>query len=160
MREVKSDLMPALDPADLAYAAALVDTLAVMSTREVGGTQLPNVAINAKHRDVLDWLGRMTGTKVSTIKRDYHRGGCGEHCPEPHIHIQSASGRWVVTGVKATIVLHNLLPYLRVQRVQAIDLVTAGRTIGYKGHVVEEMRGAGWAIPPLKEQPRSRIHAA
>ena len=146
-----------LDVPQLAYAAALVDTLAVLSLREVNGTQLPNVAINARHSDALSWLGEMTGTRLSTITRDYHRGACAAHCPDAHVHIVSTSGRWVVTGVKATITLHNLLPFLRVQRVAAIDLVTAGQTIGWKGHVVEQMRAAGWSIPELRPQPRSRV---
>lgn len=143
-----------LDVPELAYAAALIDTLAVMKLREVGPTQLPELAINARYTGALTWLGQQTGTRISTIERDYHRGACAAHCPEPHVHIVSKSGRWVVTGVKATIVLHNVLPYLRVQRVTAIDLVTAGQTIGYKGNVVEVMRNRGWEIPALKPQPR------
>lgn len=145
-----------IDIPQLAYAAAIIDTLAVMKTREVGPTKLPEVTINARHAAALTWLGEQTGTKISKITRDYHRGGCGEHCPEPHIHIVSVSGRWSITGVKATIVLHNVLPYLRIQRVEAIDLVTAGQTIGYKGQVVEDMRDRGWDIPLLKPQPRMR----
>jgi hypothetical protein len=145
-----------LEVPDLAYAAALIDTLAVMKLREVGPTQLPELAINARYGEALAWLGDKTMTRISTIKRDYQRAGCGEHCPEAHVHIVSTSGRWVVTGVKATIVLHNVLPYLRVQRVQAIDLVVAGQTIGYKGNVVEVMRDLGWDIPPLKPQPRMK----
>lgn len=145
-----------LEIPELAYAAALIDTLGTMRLRDVGGTQLPNLTIQARYGDALSWLGEKTGTKITTIIKDYNRAGCGEHCPEAHVHILSTSGRWVVTGVKATVVLHNVLPYLRVQRVQAIDLVAAGQTIGYKGNVVELMRERGWDIPPLKPQPRMR----
>jgi len=141
---------------ELAYAAALIDTLGTLSLRDVGGTRLPNLTVQARHRDALAWLGRMTDTRITEIKKDYNRAGCGEHCPEAHVHIVSVTGRWVITGVKATIVLHNVLPFLLVQRVGAIDLVTAGQTIGYKGNVVEKMRNMGWEIPDLKPQPRMR----
>lgn len=148
-----------LSVGELAYAAALVDTLAVLKTREVNGTRLPEVTINARYGDALRWLGETTGSRVSTIARDYYRGACASHCPEAHVHIVSTSGRWSVTGVKATIVLHNLLPHMRVQRDEAADLVRAGQAIGYKGHVVEAMRSRGWVIPDLKPQPRSRVRA-
>jgi hypothetical protein len=149
-----------LDVRDVAYAAALVDTLGVLSLREVGPTQLPNVAIQGRYAETLAWLGEMTGTRLTTISRDFVRNACNactHHCPEPHVHIKSTSVRWVVTGVKATIVLHNLAPFMRVQRDAALTMVEAGRTIGYKGNVIEQMREKGWEIPNLKKQPRARI---
>lgn len=146
-----------LDVRDLAYAAALVDTLGVLSLREVGPSQLPNVAIQGRFVESLRWLGTKTDTKLSTISRDFTRSACADHCPQPHVHIKSTSVRWVVTGVKATIVLHNLAPFMQVQREAALTMVEAGRGIGYKGQVIETMRDKGWEIPELKKQPRARI---
>lgn len=146
-----------LDVRDLAYAAALIDTLGVLSLREVGPSQLPNVAIQGRFVETLRWLGDKTDTKLSTIARDFTRSACADHCPQPHVHIKSTSVRWVITGVKATIVLHNLAPFMRVQREAALTMVEAGRGIGYKGQVVEAMRAMGWDIPELKKQPRARV---
>lgn len=149
--------MTKLELRDLAYAAALVDALGALTLRDVGPTQLPNVAIQGKYVETLSWLGEQTGTRLTTISRDFMRSACSDHCPEPHVHIKSTSVRWVVTGVKATIVLHNLAPFMRVQRDAALTMVEAGRGIGYKGQVVEAMRDRGWDIPELKKQPRARI---
>jgi hypothetical protein len=145
---------------DLAYAAALVDTLAVLNVREVGPSGLPMVTIHSKYQPALAWLGERTQSKITTVKRDYQRASCADHCPEAHIHIVSESGRWQVSGVKATIVLHNLLPFLRVQDETARTLIEAGKSIGYKGQVVQRMKELGWEIPELKKQPRSRPRPA
>lgn len=142
---------------DLAYAAALIDTLGHLRVRELKGVQLPMVALHGTFVRSLEFLANLTGTKVTHTERDYHRGACAEHCPEPHTHVTSKSARWSVSGARATILLHNLLPYLRVQREEALQLIEVGKTVGYKGQVVVEMRQAGWEIPELKPQPRARL---
>lgn len=147
--------MPSSD--DLAYAAAMIDMQAKLRVRELSGVQLPMVALHGNFVGSLEWIATLTGTKVTKTARDYHRGACAEHCPEPHTHVKSTSARWAVSGARATILLHNLLPYLRVQRETALELIEVGKTVGYKGQVVVEMRRAGWEIPELKPQPRARI---
>lgn len=142
---------------DLAYAAALVDTLGALTLRDVGPSQLPVVTLQGRFTEALAWLGEQTGTKIIVLQREFMRSGCTHHCPEPHVHIRSSSGRWQISGAKATIVLHNLLPYLRTQDETARTLIEAGRSIGYKGQVVQAMAAKGWDIPELKNQPRARI---
>jgi len=142
---------------DLAYAAALIDTLASLNLREVGPSELPLVTIQGRFEPTLQWLGERTATKLITVTRDYNRNACVDHCPEPHVHIVSKSTRWSVSGTKATIVLHNVLPFLRYQDETARTLIEAGRTIGWKGQVVQRMRELGWEIPELKPQPRSSV---
>jgi hypothetical protein len=58
---------------DLAYAAALIDTLGVLRLREVGPSQLPVAAVHGTHGGALDFLADLTGTKVTRTARDYQR---------------------------------------------------------------------------------------
>jgi hypothetical protein len=82
---------------------------------------------------------------------------CSDHCPDQHSDVSSVVGRWTVQGVRATIVLHTVAPYMRVQGRRARELVEVGRGVGYKTNVVNDMRARGWALPPLREQPRARV---
>lgn len=149
--------MSELDRADLAYMAALVDNLAVLKTRLANGTDLPTIALTtARSPEAVRFLADSTASKVTEIARDYRRKGCNQHCTRAHVHIDTTGYRWQVTGTKATIVLHNLHPYMRVQAAAAARLMVIGKTIGYSGSVVTRMRGLGWQIPQLKHQPRSR----
>jgi hypothetical protein len=146
-----------LGPADLAYMAALVDNLAVLKTRQVNGSELPVVALTiTRSEDAVKFLAGNTGSKVTPIVRQYNRKGCADHCMIAHLHVDTVGHRWQVTGVKATIMLHNLLPYMRVQVVQAQRLIELGQSIGYASSVAARMRELGWHIPELKHQPRAR----
>jgi len=142
---------------DRAYTAALIDTLAVLRLRTVRGTQLPIVAIHGSYPSVLTWLAERTGTQVVQTVRDYHRGACEEHCPGPHVHIQSMSGRWQVTGVRATILLYNIRAYMKFQVDEAQELIEAGLAAGYSGSAANSMAQLGWTLPALRHQPRARV---
>ena len=146
-----------MEPADLAYMAALVDNLAVLKVRVTHGSDLPVIALTtSRSGQAVQFLADSTGSKVTDLVRRYNRKGCVDHCQVAHLHIDTVGHRWQVTGTKATIVLHNLLPYLRVQSDQASKLVVIGKTIGYSTPVVTQMRTLGWDIPVLKPQPRAR----
>lgn len=146
-----------MEPADLAYVAALVDSFAVLRLRDVNGTALPQVTIQSKRVASLDWLAEVTGVAVMGIAKDYSKHQCTDHCPDRHMRIEASTRRWQLTGARATIVLHAVEPYMRVQGRDARQLVHEGLAAGYKGDVVIGMRGLGWPIPDLKDQPRARI---
>lgn len=146
-------------PADLAYVAALVDSFGALSVREVNGALLPQVTIQGSH-EVLPWLAEITGVKIIEIRKGYNRHQCTEHCPEAHTRIESLTGRWVLTGARATIVLYNVNGFMRVQARKARDLVEAGQGIGYKTNVVNDMKRLGWQLPDLRVQPRARLELA
>lgn len=147
-----------MTPQDLIYAAALIDTLAVLKTRLVNGSDLPVIAMTTtRHVPAARFLGALTATRLTPLVKDYTHRGCNQHCPDKHNHVLSEGVRWQVTGAKATIVLHNVLPALRVQAGEAQRLVSLGRQIGYKGQVVNRMRELGWEIPDLRPQPRARV---
>lgn len=147
--------MTPLPPADLAYAAALVDSFAVLTTRRVRETELPQVTIQGKIA-ALPWLAELTGVKIIELVKGYDRHQCSEHCPDRHMRIESTTSRWQLTGARATVVLHSIEPYLRVQARTARSLVDAGTGIGFKTDVVNDMVRLGWTIPELREQPRAR----
>lgn len=151
--------MPSLSTADIAYAAAIIDNLAALRTRELATSVLPVVQVSGKYGS-LAWLGELTGTKVVETRRTYLRHQCNEHCPAPHAHIESRSARWSVTGMRATIVLYTVEPFLRVQAAAARDLVAAGLAVQYQGQVVNEMHSLGWALPELPHHPRARVPLA
>lgn len=148
-----------LSPADLSYVAALVDSFARLKVREVHETPLPEVTIQGRIA-ALPWLADLTGVKIIEITKGYNRHQCTDHCPQAHTRIESLTGRWVLTGARATIVLFNVLPYLRVQRREALQLVGTGQTIGYKTNVVNDMKRLGWEAPDLRKQPRARVELA
>lgn len=145
-----------MQEADLAYCAALIDNLATLRVRDLGNSRLPVIAISGKYEG-LKWLGSATGTKVVETKRDYTRHNCTEHCPTAHAEIKSYSLRWSVTGMRATIVLVNVLPFLRVQADDARAMIDYGLTLQYKGQVVNDLAKIGWKIPELPAHPRARV---
>lgn len=146
------------EAADLAYVAALIDQFGKLRTRTVSDTELPEVLIQGRI-GALGWLAELTGTRVVEIRKAYARHQCSEHCPERHTDIASVTGRWVVTGARATVVLYNVGPFMRDEgkRHLASTLVWQGQTVGYKSDVVNDMARLGWRIPELRDQPRARI---
>lgn len=145
-----------LSPADLSYVAAVVDNYAKLTTRVVHSDQLPVVTIQGK-LNVLHWLAEITGVSLMTLDKDYVRHQCTEHCPDKHMPIVSWTYRWQLTGARATVVLYNIEPFMRVQAREARDLVELGRTVGFKTNVVNDMTRLGWHAPDLRKQPRARL---
>lgn len=142
----------ALSVADLAYIAGVIDTRGHIATRSVRGATLPLLAVSSSESALLEWLGDATGTRPVSTRRDYGRMGCSAHCPEPHLHVTSVSGRWSVTGVKATVVLFGVAPYLRVRAEDAQAAVTLGLSAGFKQATVTKMAALGWPVPPYGTQ--------
>lgn len=145
-----------LPTADLAYAAAIIDNLATLRVREYRDSTLPVVEVSGRY-GALPWLGQLTGVRVIPTNRSYQRHGCAEHCPDRHLHIESTSCRWSVTGMRATIVLAAVEPHLRMQAVDARLLIDAGLRVQYQSQVVVDMRERGWPIPELPEHTHPRV---
>lgn len=131
----------------VAYIAGILDANAIFRVRDVNGTKLPGVFVHGLHIELLQVLADSTGTAVTVIKRDYNGVRCAEHCPEKHVHTISVSGRWSVTGAKATVLLHNVVPHLRVQRVVAQEVLEVGLGAPHKAGTVVKMKDLGWEIP-------------
>ena len=136
------------DVAELAYAAAIIDTLGSLRIRSTeGGTQLPSVTVSSANGSLLGILSEMTGTGLIVISRNYDRRGCSEHCDTPHDHIDSTTSRWNVTGARATIFLCGILDYMRLQHTEAQQLIHLGLDAPRKAATARKMSELGWQIP-------------
>lgn len=132
--------------ADLAWYAAVLDSRAALSERATDGKVLPMVSVHGPDLPLLYELARGTGVKVSEIRRAYSKSLCADHCPEPHRHVTSTSGRWQLTGGRATIVLAACLPYFRVQREAAEHLIEVGMEARLTLTATDGMRELGWPV--------------
>jgi hypothetical protein len=131
--------------------AGVVDLLGLIRVRDLpNGTRLPVMQMHGNHMPTFTYLSELTGTKAIVVRRSYSRAGCAQHCKEKHQHITSVSGRWSLTGAKATIVLWNIRPYLRVQADRAEEALNVGLRTRFKAATLEKMRQLGWDIPQLE----------
>lgn len=139
-----------LDASDLAWYAAVIDSRAALSERPTDGQVLPMVSVHGPDMPLLQELARGTGVKVSEIHRAYSKSLCSEHCPEAHRHVVSNSGRWQLTGGRATVVLSACLPYIRVQREQAERLLAISKDARLTTTTLGGMRALGWPVDSVK----------
>ncbi|GAB3080918.1 hypothetical protein GCM10027053_51740 [Intrasporangium mesophilum] len=130
----------------LPYIAAIVDTQCALGTRVAAGTELPMVTLHGPNMPLLVALGEATGVGVREVRRAYSKSPCSTHCDTPHVHISSLSGRWQVTGARATILLRNVLPHLHFRREEAQALYELGRQAPSKGATADKMRQLGWKV--------------
>jgi len=135
-----------LDVSTLAYIAAILDSRAVIRQRTVGETDLPYLAVSCPDERLLDLLCRATAIRKVVTRREYAKAGCAEHCQEKHVHTVSRSMRWSVTGVKATVVLDNCLPYMQIQQEEAMEVLAIGLTAPYKAAALRRMAELGWDV--------------
>lgn len=135
------------------YLAGVLDLAGVIRTRTVKtGTELPYVALSGSHGPMLNLLGQLTGTRAIITHRSYLKAGCSEHCSDKHLHVESVSGRWSVSGVKATVLLYNLRPYLFFNEGLAADAINVGLAAPFKAGVLHKMDALGWFLPDELEQ--------
>lgn len=136
-----------MDVPTLAYVASAIDTQGIIRIRRAGDTDLPLVAVNGSNTQLLAFLAELTGTKSVVTRRSYSKAGCAEHCAEKHQHIVSESGRWSVTGVKATVLLYNIRPYVRFQLDDLRTALVVGMSASFKPATVQKMVDLGWEVP-------------
>jgi hypothetical protein len=133
----------------MAYLAGVLDTRAVVRTRLVPGSVsvLPFLAVSCGDVDLLSWLGGLTGVGVTTTARGYDKHRCLEHCTEAHEHITSVSGRWSVSGVRATVVLCATREYVHFQSGAWERSLACGLAADRKEATVAKMAALGWPLP-------------
>lgn len=136
-----------LDTTTLAYVAGVVDMHGVIRTRLSGETVLPQLSVNGPNTAMLQYLGDLTGTKPIVRRRQYSKAGCSEHCAEKHQHVVSVSGTWSLSGGKATILLWNVRPFLRLQVEAATGAIALGMSTQYKPATLKKMAELGWDVP-------------
>lgn len=111
---------------------------------------------------VVKKLATLTGTKVELnehlpSKDGFWRKGCGEHCEEAHIHVDTGhfkpTMRWTITGGSMATVLYNLAPYMITDVAEYVDLglrntALRGRGSGAALGALRRLSGLGWKLPP------------
>lgn len=139
-----------LDVATLAYVAGVLDMQCNIKTRTTpDDTVLPMLAMYGPNVAMLEYLASLTDTKMVVARRSFSRAGCAQHCKDKHQHIESVSGRWTLTGMKATIVLHNIRPYVRLQSEAVTSALVVGLNAPFKPAALRKMTDLGWEIPDL-----------
>lgn len=132
----------------LGYIAGILDANAIFRIRKTpGGTELPCVAVHGLPLPIMKVLAEYTGTKVTMVTRDFSRQPCALHCEQKHSHVVSVSGRWSVTGARATVLIHAVLPHLQAQRVIATEVMAVGLSAPKKSTTYTKMAQLGWPIP-------------
>ena len=134
-------------PAEVAHVAGLLDVTGVFRVRVASGTVLPMVAAHSTRNDLLSFLGAQTGTGVTEVKRNHSKFGCSEHCPDKHVHVNHSSLRWSVTGIRAGILIFNVLPFLVLQEEQARKVLDETADAPFKRATAQAMGRLGWALP-------------
>lgn len=139
--------------AELAYLAGVLDTRAVVRTRLVGASQsvLPYLAMSCGDAPLLTWLSTITGVRAIVTERKYDKHRCLEHCTKAHDHIRSVSGRWSLSGARATVLLTATEPYVVFQREAWQRAVAVGLSAERKSKVVRKMTALGWPLPAAWE---------
>jgi hypothetical protein len=142
-----------LDVPTLAYVAGVLDTQANIKTRRTSeGTELPMLAMYGPNVPLLEYLASLTDTTMVVTRRSYAKAGCAEHCKEKHQHIQSLSGRWTLTGMKACVVLYNIRPYMRLQTEAVTAALNVGLDAPFKPATLTNMSALCWAMPALERE--------
>lgn len=131
--------------AEIAWCGGVVDSLGLLRLRETpAGGHLPSVFVSTPHLPIASRLAELTGVRVTMVSRDYKRMGCGDHCTDAHLHVQSTTGRWSLTGSRATVFLRSVRPYLFVKAEEADLLLEASENPRGKPATTRKMREMGW----------------
>ena len=158
-----------IPPQQLGYMAGVLDLKGrlLYKNNRTRATRQVVLAVETKERQVIRYLSNATGTApeftAARPLKDFMRRGCVEHCPEEHIHIGEDTamppiGRWTITGAGMVVVLHNLSPYLTVDRgyPEAVAEVLATVDLHGRGSAMvltslRRLEGLGWDMPPRFE---------
>lgn len=143
----------AFDQALIAWLAAVLDTRGYLSDRPTSAAdrRLPTIAVSMRAigpdvNPVVRQLCRMTAVEPLQLAKKFNRSGCGQHCPEPHVHVTGLYHRWIVGGVKAVVILRATMPYLLVQRDEATRLLRQSGAGNWKPLHVQAMANLGWPV--------------
>lgn len=129
----------------LAWCGGIIDALGMVRVRETPvGTALAYVAVSTPVFPIAARLSELTGARVTTVRRDYTRVGCSEHCEQAHMHVLSATARWSLTGARAAVFLAAVQPFVVVQAEQVAEVLAATAGAPQKPATARKMQALGW----------------
>lgn len=139
--------MTALEPEQIAWCGGVIDALGLIRLRDTdAGSTLAYVGISTSLLPIAEHLAELTGTKVTTVRRDYDRLGCSTHCTEAHLHVSSVTARWSLTGSRASAFLAAVRPYLNVKADVVDEVLAATKAAPRKSATLHKMADLGWPV--------------
>lgn len=131
------------------YVAGVIDARAHIEVLNRHGKPQPRLSVTTRRVDLLQYLSRITGTRVSYDNRGYQRRPCGEHCGAPHSHVVRQSAKWRVDSARATIVLYNVAPFMVSRKDEVAEALRVGLDVwpAARGNTGALMKELGWHLP-------------
>lgn len=153
----------------LGWMAGIIDMKGriVHKNNTTRNTKQVTLYVESKEIGIVRALSEMTGTRPEMKAAEETpaiftmRHNCREHCPEAHVHVGPEDGalmpqraRWTVSGAAMVVVLHNLRPYLVMDRGwdEVADMVTNVTVTNGRGwtavqNSLNRLLDLGWALP-------------
>jgi len=158
----------------LGWMAGVIDLKGriVEKRNKTRNTRQLTLYVQTKELAVVRKLSSLTGTKPeiseSRATKDWMRRACNEHCPEPHVHVWAMhdeypflakggivnTSKWTMTGASMAVILHNVLPFLVIDRgyTDALDYVMNsavfdGQGAGATVKAIRRLIELGWDLP-------------
>lgn len=166
----------------LGWMAGILDLKGAIIRKKNKQRNTPQIvlAVETKHLEITQQLGRMTGTAPETQKAqkvsDWMRRGCSAHCPDAHVpgHSHFRPGevlymppisRWTITGAGMAVVFYNVLPFcynntksFAETMEEAIDNTPlTGQGSGMVLKSLRRLDELGWDFPPVYEKVKDKI---
>lgn len=135
--------MPTIE--QIAWCGGVIDAIGLVRTRQTeADSLLAYVSVSTAQLPIANRLAALTGTKVTTVRRDYTRLGCSQHCEEPHLHVESVTARWSLTRARALVFLSSIEPYLVFKLEDTRRVLEETKDAPRKGTTVSKMTQLGW----------------
>ena len=137
--------MTTLTREQIAWCGGVIDAIGLVRLRETdAGSTLAYVGVSTALLPIAERLAELTGTKVTTVRRNYDRLGCTQHCTEPHLHVASVTARWSLTGARARAFLLAIRPFLGVKAAEVDEVLGATKDAPSKPRTTQKMADLGW----------------
>lgn len=137
-----------LSEGQIAYVAAIIDTTArIKELKTSSGVMIPVIHLSNANFGLLRYLGRITDVQPLFLERKWSRHKCSEHCPDRHQEARSVSGRWSISGAKATMILAAIQPHVMFQKAVVRESIALGLDAPRKQATVRKMINLGWPVP-------------
>ena len=161
-----------IDEATKGWVAAILDFQGHVqkrnNARRAADSLHISIYVDTSIEGIPQRLCELTGTKPGEhenkqLRQEWLRRGCGEHCPEAHVHMRDVNmpmtTRWSVTGIAASIVLWNVRQYMVTNHepwdwclgVGVTQAKLTGRGSAATVEAIRRLHSLGWDIPPILE---------
>ncbi len=152
---------------ELAWMAGILDLRGriLHKDNKLRNTRQLVMSVDSQEIAIIRRMGGLTGTspelKAAKGVSEFLRRGCGEHCPEPHFHVNDSEyprsglppiARWTITGAGMVVVYQNLKPFLTIDRYEEaareadMGVILDGQGSGMVLSSLYRLRNLGWIL--------------